>query len=42
MLHDVTPLIQQKFKGAAGKPGKEGQLLIKDPDQKKNPAGNSV
>lgn len=33
MLHDATPLIQQQFKGAAGKPGKESQLLIKEQTQ---------
>lgn len=33
MLHDVTPLMQQEFKGATGKPGKESQLLIKEQTQ---------
>lgn len=36
MLHDVTPLMQQMFKGATGKLGKADQLLIKEQPQIKS------
>lgn len=35
MVHDVTPSMQQMFKGAPGKLGKAGQLLVKEQPRSK-------